>query len=49
MTKVELINKIRKLLETDNDLNFLGGLKKEELETIIACIRYRVDNLQRID
>jgi hypothetical protein len=49
MTKVELIDKIRKLLETGNDLHFLGGLKKEELKTLIASIWYRVDNLQRID
>jgi hypothetical protein len=45
MTKEELIAKIQGLLKTDLDLNFLMRLKKEELETLIACTRDRVDNL----
>ena len=39
MTKEKLIDKIRELLKTDNDLCFLVELKKEELEDLIACIR----------
>jgi hypothetical protein len=45
MTKEELIVKIQELLKTEVDLGFLLTLKKEELETLIACIRDRVDNL----
>ncbi len=43
MTKEKLVQKIRELLKTDNDLGFLLRLKKEEIETFIACIRDRVD------
>ena len=42
MTKEKLVEKIRKLLKTDGDLNFLLILKKEELERLVACIRDRV-------
>jgi len=44
MTKEKLIDKIRELLKTDNDLRFLIELKKEDLENLIACIRYRLDS-----
>jgi len=43
MTKEKLVEKIRELLKTDGDLNFLLILKKEELERLVACIRDRVD------
>jgi hypothetical protein len=42
MTKEKLIEKIKELLKTDIDLNFLLILKKEELERLVACIRDRV-------
>ena len=45
MRKAELIKKIGEILKTDLDLNFLAILKKEELETLIACIRDRVDQV----
>jgi len=45
MTKEELVEKIRELLRTDSDLDFLLELKKEELERLVACIRDRVDQL----
>ena len=44
MTKGELVGKIREILKTDNDLSLLLQLKKKEVETLIACIRDRVDN-----
>ncbi len=43
MTKEKLVEKIRELLKTDGDLNFLLILKKEELERLVASIRDRVD------
>jgi len=45
MTKEELIGKIMEILKTDNDLSFLLQLEQTEVETLIACIRDRVDNL----
>jgi len=47
MTKEELVRKIREILKTDCDLSFLLQLKKKEVETLIACIRDRVDNQVR--
>ncbi len=43
MTKEKLVEKIRELLKTDGDLNFLLILEDEELERLVACIRDRVD------
>ena len=45
MTKDKLVHKIKELLNTDNDLDFLLELKKEELERLVACIRDRVDQV----
>jgi len=44
MTKEKLVAKIKELLKTDSDLDFMLELKKEELETLIASIRDRCDN-----
>ena len=43
MTKEKLVEKIRELLKADVDLGFLLRLKKENLETLVACIRGRID------
>lgn len=43
MTKDELIEIIKGILKTDIDLNFLLQLKEKELETLIECIRGRID------
>ena len=45
MTKDELVKKIKELLKTDIELDFLLGLKKDEIETLVACIRDRVDQV----
>jgi len=45
MTKEKLVEKIRELLKTDIDLNFLLILEEEELERLITCIRDRVDQV----
>ena len=45
MTKEKLADKIKELLKTDSNLTFLLDLKKEELETLVACVRDRVDHL----
>ena len=43
MTKEKLIDIMQGILETDVDLSFLLQLKESELETLVACIRERVD------
>ena len=45
MTKDKLVEKIREILKTDIDLNFLLELKEEEIEKLVACIRDRVDQV----
>ena len=45
MTKEELVQKIQTLLNTDYDLNFLLELQKKEIETLVACIRDRVEQV----
>jgi hypothetical protein len=42
MTKEQLTIKIKELLKTDSNLDFLLKLEKEEIETLIACIRDRM-------
>jgi len=43
MKKEQLINILLGILKTDVDLSFLKQLKENELETLVACIRERVD------
>jgi len=45
MTKKKLVAKINDLLRIDADFNFLLGLKKEEIERLVACIRDRLDQV----
>jgi hypothetical protein len=45
MEETELIEIIKKLLDVDADLSFLKKLNKSELETLVACIRDKVDHL----
>ena len=47
MTKEQLINIIVGLLDTDLDLNFLIQLRKDDIETLVACIRDRVGQMKR--
>ena len=44
MTKEQLIEIVKKLLETDSDLDFLSKLSKSELETLVAAVRNKVEN-----
>ncbi len=43
MTKGDLVNVLRKVLRTDTGIEFLSKLESEELETLIACIRDRIE------
>jgi hypothetical protein len=48
MTKEELVKKIKELLRADDDLSFLLQLKMEDLKTLIASIRERIDQVIRL-
>ena len=43
MKKAELIRIIQKVLETDAALDFLRKLEEKEIETLVACVRDKVD------
>jgi predicted ATP-binding protein involved in virulence len=43
MGKTELLEIIKKLLKMETDLDFLLNLPESDLETLIVCIRERVD------
>jgi hypothetical protein len=45
MTTEELVKKVKELLQTDADLDFLLVLKKEDLEKPVACIRARLGHV----
>ncbi|MGD2125073.1 MAG: DUF3944 domain-containing protein [Desulfobacteraceae bacterium] len=45
MNKKKLIEIIQGILKTDADLSFLKKLKESELETLVACIRERIDQV----
>ena len=44
MSKEKLIEILKGILNTDIDLDFLSQLKENEIETLVACIRERVDS-----
>jgi len=43
MGKGGLIQLVRRILKSDTDLNFLQKLEARELETLVACIRVRLE------
>ena len=47
ITKEKLTNILKGLLKTDTDLRFLQELRKEDLENLVACIRDRIDRLEK--
>ena len=47
MEKEKLVKKVNDLLRTDADLNFLLALEKEEIERLVACIRDRLDQVDK--
>jgi hypothetical protein len=44
VTQESLIRILQNVLKTDIDLSFLNSLKKVDLETLVACVRNRVDS-----
>ena len=49
MTKKELIEILRKVLKTDDKLDFLLRLSEEELESLVACVRDRLGYPGKVD
>ena len=45
LTKERLIEIVKGLLKTDLDLDFLQKMDQAELESLVACIRDRVDSI----
>jgi hypothetical protein len=43
MEKGGLIQLVRRILKSDTDLNFLLKLEPKEIETLVACIRVRLE------
>jgi hypothetical protein len=43
MTKKKLLETIKRILDTEVELGFLLQLKESEIETLVACIRERVE------
>lgn len=46
MDKEQLIETIQRILRTEADLTFLSQLKESEIETLVACVRDRVEQTQ---
>jgi hypothetical protein len=47
MTKEDLVDLLKKILNTETELDFLFALEQRELETLIACIRNRIEQEKR--
>lgn len=47
MTQERLMKIIQELLKTDASLAFLKELKQEDLERLVACVRARLDQLEK--
>ncbi len=46
--KERLIDLLKKILETNVDLDFLSDLEEKDLETLIAVIRDRIDQEKKL-
>ena len=47
MDKINLLEIIKKLLKTEDDMNFLMILNESDLERLIVYIRERFDKLEK--
>ena len=46
LTKTELLEMLLKLLHADRDLKFLLSLSEEDLTTLLAILRERIENMK---
>jgi len=47
MTQERLVKIIQELLRSDDPLTFLQDLRQEDLEKLVACVRARLDQLEK--
>lgn len=47
MTQERLVKIIQELLKSDASLSFLQELRQEDLEKLVACVRARLDQLEK--
>jgi hypothetical protein len=45
LTKIESLEKLLKVLQTDRDLKFLLSLSEEDLTTLLVAVRERIENM----
>ncbi len=46
--KDDLVELLKKILQTNVNLDFLSGLEQKDLETLIAVIRDRIDQEKKL-
>ncbi len=46
LTKIEIMEKLLKLLQTDMDMNFLLSLSENDLKTILVALRERIEQIK---
>jgi len=46
LTKNDLLEMLRKILQTDRDMNFLLLLDEKDLTTLLVVIRERIENMK---
>jgi len=46
LTKNDLLEMLRKILQTDRDMNFLLSLDDKDLTTLLVVVRERIENMK---
>ena len=46
LTKIEIMEKLLKLLQTDMDMNFLLSLDGNDLKTLLVALRERIEQIK---
>jgi hypothetical protein len=49
LTKTEIMERLRKLLQTDRDVDFLLALDEKYLRTLLIALRERIEPLKKED
>jgi hypothetical protein len=45
LTKIELLERLLKVLHTERDMKFLLSLSEEDLTTLLVTVRERIENM----
>jgi hypothetical protein len=46
LTKNDLLEKLKKLIQTDRDLNFLLSLDEKDMTTLLIALRERIERMK---